>query len=188
MSVPQKFGVLPVRRSDKVCIFVDGSNTWAAVKSLGWFGIDWQSVRTWVSARYNLIHCMYYTAVLEDELANRIQPMLDYLSYNGYIVVSKLAKEYNDELTGKKKIKGNVDIELCVDAIDASLFCDDVFLFTGDGDFCALVERMQRNGTRVHIVSTKQSAQPMVADELRRKCNFFHDLADLRAEFERKES
>jgi uncharacterized LabA/DUF88 family protein len=56
---------------------------------------------------------------------------------------------------------------------------DHVVIFTGDGDFRALVGALQMRGRRVSVVSTLQTQPPMVADELRRQADQFIDLADL---------
>jgi uncharacterized LabA/DUF88 family protein len=52
-------------------------------------------------------------------------------------------------------------------------------LFSGDGDFRAAVEAVQRLGARVTVVSTVKSQPPMASDDLRRQCDSFVDLSDL---------
>lgn len=186
MNERQSFGVTSRTTSKfRACAFVDGSNTYAACKLLGW-DMDWSRLKQWLESRYDLVRIMYYSAVYDNPEENKIQPMLDYISYNGYVVVTKETRRWTDPETQRVKIKGNVDIEITVDALDASLFCSDIFLFTGDGDFRALVERIQRNGVRVHVVSTIQTRQAMIADELRRQADVFYDLADMRTILERE--
>ena len=80
---------------------------------------------------------------------------------------------------GRRKVKGNMDIELAVNAMEMAPHIDHMFLFSGDGDFRSLVEAMQRKGVRVSVVSTITTHPPMVADELRRQADEFVDLITL---------
>jgi uncharacterized LabA/DUF88 family protein len=104
--------------------------------------------------------------------------LIDWLDYNGYAVVTKPAKEFVDSL-GRRKVKGNMDIELAVDAMEMAGTIDHIVLFSGDGDFRSLVEAVQRRGVRVSVVSTITTQPPMVADELRRQADEFIDLVQL---------
>jgi uncharacterized LabA/DUF88 family protein len=104
--------------------------------------------------------------------------LIDWLGYNGFTVVTKPTKEFTDA-SGRRKIKGNMDIELAVQAIQLAATLDHIVLFTGDGDFRSLVADLQLRGKRVSVISTLQSNPPMVADELRRQADQFIDLADL---------
>ena len=124
------------------------------------------------------MRAQYYTALAEDQEYSSIRPLVDWLDYNGYTMVTKPTKEFTDAF-GRRKIKGNMDIELTVDAMRLVEQLDHVVLFTGDGDFRALVAAMQLRGRRVSVVSTLQTQPPMVADELRRQADQFIDLADL---------
>ena len=129
-------------------------------------------------SRGNLLRAFYYTALIEDQEYSSIRPLLDWLDYNGYTVVTKPAKEFTDS-TGRRKIKGNMDIELAVDAMEMADHIDHLVLFSGDGDFRPLVEAVQRKGMRVTVVSTISTQPPMIADELRRQADQFLDLAEL---------
>ncbi len=108
-----------------------------------------------------------------------IWPLIDWLDYNGYTVVTKSVKETIDA-HGRRKVRANMDIELAVDAMELARHVDEIVLFSGDGDFRSLVEAVQRRGVRVTVVSTISTHPPMVADELRRQADIFTDLADLR--------
>jgi uncharacterized LabA/DUF88 family protein len=129
-------------------------------------------------ARDNLIRAFYYTAMVEDQEYSSIRPLIDWLDYNGYRVVTKPAKEFVDS-AGRRKIKGNMDIELAIDALELAPRIDHMVLFSGDGDFRSLVEAMQRKGVRVTVVSTIQTQPAMVADDLRRQADEFLDLVHL---------
>lgn len=175
--------VLPFYPEDKVAVFIDGSNLYAAARSLE-FDIDYRKLLMWAASSGRLVRAFYYTALIEDADYSPIRPLVDWLDYNGYTMVTKPTKEFVDA-QGRRKIKGNMDIEIAVDMMEMSDNVDHIILFSGDGDFRRLIEAVQRKGVRVTVVSTIQSNPPMVADELRRQADFFIDLDSLRAEFGR---
>jgi uncharacterized LabA/DUF88 family protein len=80
---------------------------------------------------------------------------------------------------GRRKVKGNMDVELTVDVMEMGERVDHIVLFSGDGDFRRLVEAVQKKGVRVTVVSSIKTQPPMVADELRRQADIFVDLGDL---------
>jgi uncharacterized LabA/DUF88 family protein len=159
--------------SEKTALFIDGANLYHTVKSLG-FDIDYKRLLREFQSRGYLMRAFYYTAVIEDQEFSSIRPLIDWLDYNGYTVVTKATKEFVDQ-TGRRKVKGNLDIELAVDAMELAKHIDHMVLFSGNGDYSALVGAMQRHGVRVTVVSTL----PMIADELRRQADVFLDVADL---------
>ena len=158
-------------------LFIDGANLYATTKALG-FDIDYKRLLKEFQARDNLLRAFYYTAMIEDQEYSSIRPLIDWLDYNGYRVVTKPAKEFTDSL-GRRKIKGNMDIELAIDALELSSHIDHMVLFSGDGDFRSLVEAMQRRGVKVTVVSTIQTQPTMIADDLRRQADEFIDLVNL---------
>ncbi|MBX2854779.1 MAG: NYN domain-containing protein [Rhodobacteraceae bacterium] len=166
-------------RDERLALFIDGSNLYAAAKSLG-FDIDYKKLRTEFAQRGKLVRALYYTALVEDQEYSPIRPLVDWLDYNGFTMVTKPAKEYTDAM-GRRKVKGNMDLELAVDAMEIANSIDHMVLFSGDGDFRVLVEAIQRKGVRVSVVSTIRSQPPMIADELRRQADNFIDLEDLRS-------
>ena len=162
---------------DRIALFIDGANLYATAKSLG-FDIDYKRLIKECSGRGRLVRAYYYTALVEDQEYSSIRPLIDWLDYNGFAVVTKPAKEFVDSM-GRRKIKGNMDIELAVDAMEMADHLDQIVLFSGDGDFRSLVEAVQRKGCRVSVVSTIATQPPMVADELRRQADEFVDLAQM---------
>ena len=160
-----------VRTQRKIALFIDGANLYATAKSLG-FDIDYKRLLREFQSRGYLLRAFYYTAVVEDQEYSSIRPLIDWLDYNGYTVVTKATKEFVDQ-TGRRKVKGNMDIELAVDAMEIAGHIDHMVLFSGDGDFRSLVEAVQRRGVRVTVVSTISTQPPMVADELRRQADIF---------------
>ena len=162
---------------ERVGLFIDGSNLYAAARALG-FDIDYKKLLDLFASKGRLIRAFYYTALVEDQEYSPIRPLIDWLDYNGYTMVTKPTKEFTDA-TGRRKIKGNMDIELAIDVMEMAQYLDHVVLFSGDGDFRRLVEAIQRKGVRVTVVSTVRSQPPMVADELRRQADIFLELSDL---------
>jgi uncharacterized LabA/DUF88 family protein len=168
---------------ERIALFIDGANLYATAKTLG-FDIDYKRLLKEFQSRGKLIRAFYYTALVEDQEYSSIRPLIDWLDYNGYSVVTKPTKEFVDSL-GRRKVKGNMDIELAVDAMEMSGYLDHVVLFSGDGDFRSLVEAIQRKGVRVSVVSTNTTQPAMVADELRRQADEFIDLVHLAAKIGR---
>ncbi|MDA4846884.1 NYN domain-containing protein [Hoeflea poritis] len=171
---------------EKISLFIDGANLYATAKSLG-FDIDYRKLLTAFQGRGYLLRAYYYTALIEDQEYSSIRPLIDWLDYNGYRVVTKPAKEFTDS-GGRRKIKGNMDIELAVDAMEQSETVDHLVIFSGDGDFKSLVAALQRRGRKVSVVSTLATQPSMIADCLRRQADNFIDLASLKSEIGRAES
>ena len=165
-------------RDERLALLIDGANLYASAKALG-FDIDYRLLRQEFLNRGKLLRAIYYTALVENDDYSPIRPLADWLNYNGFTMVTKAAKEFTDS-QGLKKIKGNMDVELTVDAMELAPHVDHIVLFSGDGDFRPMIESVQRQGVRVSVVSTIRSQPPMIADELRRQCDNFIDLDDLR--------
>jgi uncharacterized LabA/DUF88 family protein len=170
--------------SSNIALFIDGANLHATAKALG-FDIDYRRLLNEFQTRGKVLRAFYYTALIEDQEYSSIRPLVDWLDYNGYTVVTKMTKEYIDAY-GRRKIKGRMDVELAVDAMQLAEHVDQMVLFSGDGDFRPLVEAIQRRGVRVTVVSTISSQPSMIADELRRQADVFIDLAELRTKVARE--
>jgi uncharacterized LabA/DUF88 family protein len=162
---------------ERVALFIDGANLYAAAKAVG-FDIDYKRLLEHFAAKGRLIRAFYYTALIDDQEYSPIRPLVDWLDYNGYTMVTKPAKEFTDS-AGRRKIKGNMDIEIAIDMMEMAESVDHIVLFSGDGDFRRLVEAVQRKGVRVTVVSTVRSIPPMAADELRRQADNFIELQEL---------
>lgn len=161
----------------RIALFIDGANLYATAKQLG-FDMDYRRLLREFQSRGNLIRAFYFTTLVESEEYSSIRPLVDWLDYNGYRVITKAAKEFTDA-TGRRRIKGNMDIELAIEMLELAPHLDQIYLFSGDGDFRPLVEAVQRKGVKVSVVSTVSTSPPMVADDLRRQCDEFIDLAQL---------
>ncbi len=169
---------------DRLALFIDGSNLYSAARALG-FDIDYKRLLEVFAKQGRLVRAYYYTALMDEQEYSPIRPLVDWLDYNGYTMVTKPTKEFTDS-AGRRKIKGNMDIEIAVDVMEMAENLDHVVLFSGDGDFRSLVEAIQRKGVRVTVVSTVRSNPPMAADELRRQADSFIELQDMEAEISRE--
>ncbi len=165
-------------RDERLALFIDGANLYAAARALG-FDIDYKLLRTEFARRGKLVRAFYYTALLETDDYSPVRPLVDWLQYNGFAMVTKTAKEFTD-VSGRRKVKANMDIELAIDAMEMACHVEHIVIFSGDGDFRRLVESLQRQGVRVSVVSTIRSNPPMISDDLRRQCDNFIELDDLR--------
>ena len=174
------------RMEDRVCLFIDGANLYSASRNLG-FDVDYRSLLAFFRARSRLIRAYYYSAVLDTEEYSPLKPLTDWLVYNGYTLVTKAAREFTDA-AGRRRIKGNMDIELAVDMLEMAPRIDHAILFSGDADFRRLVEAVQRHGTLVSVISSIRTTPPMVGDELRRQADQFVELADIAVEFTRRQT
>jgi uncharacterized LabA/DUF88 family protein len=165
--------------ANKIALFIDGANLYATSRSLG-FDIDFKRLLQEYESRGTLLRALYYTATIEDQEYSAIRPLIDWLDYNGYTVVSKPAKEFDDG-EGRRKVKRSMSIELVVDALELSNHIDHIVLFSGDGHFRSLVKAVQRRGVHVTVVSTPS----MIDDELRRQADVFTDLVELKSKIGR---
>jgi uncharacterized LabA/DUF88 family protein len=163
-----------LKQFNRIAIFIDGANLYSTAKLIG-FEIDFKRLLHEFRSRGSLLRAFYYTTIYDGDEHPSLQPLIAWLAYNGFVVVTKPAKEFNDQ-TGRRKIKGGINVELTIDAMEIAPRIDKMFLFSGDGDFHPLLKAMQRRGARVVVVSSMQTA----AQELRRQADEFIDIADLR--------
>jgi uncharacterized LabA/DUF88 family protein len=162
---------------ERLGIFVDGANLYGAARSLN-FDIDYRKMLELFAKQGRLVRAFYYTALPEEQEYSPIRPLIDWLDYNGFTLVTKPMKEYTDSL-GRRKVKGNMDIELAIDMMEMAPFLDHVVLISGDGDFRRLIEAVQRKGLRATVISTIRTQPPMISDDLRRQADMFIDLTEL---------
>lgn len=160
--------------NERIALFIDGANLYVTAKTIG-FDIDYKKLLNLFRSKAILVRALYYTAITDDQEYSSVRPLVDWLDYNGYTLVTKPTKEFTDA-SGRRKIKGNMDIELTVDAMELAGQLDHIVLFSGDGDFRSLVEALQHKGKRVSVVSTTRTQPPMVSDDLRRQADIFVDI------------
>jgi uncharacterized LabA/DUF88 family protein len=171
---------------ERTALFIDGANLYSASRNLG-FDVDYRNLLEYFRRNTRVIRAYYYAAVLETEEYSPLKPLTDWLAYNGYTLVTKPAREFTDA-TGRRRVKGNMDVEMAVDMLELCGRLDHVILFSGDADLRRLVEAVQRNGVRVSVVSTVRTTPPMIADDLRRQADQYLDLADIAPEFTRRQT
>ena len=169
---------------ERTALFIDGANLYSASRNLG-FDVDYRNLLEFFRSRTNVVRAYYYSALLDTEEYSPLRPLTDWLAYNGYSLVTKTAREFTDA-TGRRRIKGNMDVELAVDMLELAPHLDHAVLFSGDSDFRRLVEAVQRGGVRVTVVSSVRTQPAMAADELRRQADQFVELADIAPEFTRR--
>ncbi|MEG3640904.1 LabA-like NYN domain-containing protein [Magnetococcus sp. PR-3] len=175
------------RQNERVMVFIDGSNLYAAIRSLG-FDFDYKKLLRYFRSQANLVRAYYFTALGDDQEYSPIRPLVDWLAYNGYSVVTKPIKEYVDPVTGHKRTKGNMDIEIAVDMMKLAPYYDHAVLFSGDGDFRSVVEVAQDQGKVVTVISSLMTQPPMIADELRRQADYFIELNRIKEHLQRDPS
>ncbi len=168
---------------ERLALFIDGANLHATAKGLH-ADLDFRRLLGLFAARGRLVRALYYTAVVEGEEFSPVKPLIDWLDYNGFSVVTKPVKRFTDA-DGRSRIKGNMDMEMAVDLLELAPRLDHAVLFTGDGDFRRVVEAVQAKGVRVTVVSTLKTQPPQIADELRRQADVYLDLVDLLPEIAR---
>jgi len=163
---------------EKIAVFIDGANLYATARALD-MEIDYKQLKRFFAEKGRLLRAFYYTAIMDDQEYSPLRPLIDWLDYNGYTLVTKPLKEFTDD-HGRRKVKGNMDIEMAVDMLALADRVDHIVLFSGDGDFRRLIEAVQRKGVRVTVISSNRTQPNMVADELRRQADQFIDMDSLR--------
>lgn len=166
-----------IHPDERVAVFIDGANLYSAARALQ-FDMDYKKLLEEFRQHGRFIRASYYTALVEDQDFSPIRPLVDWLDYNGYRIVTKPAREYTDA-NGRRRFKGDMDLEIAVDMLEMAPFMDHAFLFSGDGDFAPLAGALQRKGVKLSVVSTIKSTPPMAADDLRRAADHFIDLTEL---------
>jgi len=177
--------IMSFLKTERTALFIDGANLYSASRNLG-FDVDYRNLLEYFRQRTNVLRAYYYSAVLDTEEYSPLKPLTDWLAYNGYNLVTKAAREFTDA-TGRRRVKGNMDVELAVDMLELAPKLDHAVLFSGDSDFRRLVEAVQRQGVRVSVVSTIRSSPPMIGDDLRRQADQFLELSEIAPEFTRRQ-
>ena len=172
--------------NERIAVFIDGANLYATAKALD-FDIDYKKLLLLFKSKATLVRAYYYTVLIEDQEYSPIRPLVDWLDYNGYTLVTKPAKEFTDS-TGRRRIRNSIDVELAVDVMEVAGKVDHIVLLSGDGGYRRLIEAVQRLGTRVTVISTVSVSPPMAADEIRRQADNFIDLVSLRDDISRQHS
>lgn len=164
-------------QTERLALFIDGANLYAAAKAIE-VEIDYRKLLEEFRKRGRLLRSYYYTALVESDDFSPIRPLVDWLQYNGFSVVTKPAKEFTDR-DGRRRVKGDMDVEIAVDMMNLADRIDHMVLFSGDGDLTRVVDAVKAKGVRVSVVSTVESQPTMISDDLRRAADNFIELQDL---------
>ena len=164
-------------KDERLALFIDGAGLFSTARALG-LEIDFRKLLAEFRDRGRLLRANYYTTIVENDEYSPVRPLIDWLAYNGFNVVTKPAREFTDR-EGRRRIRGNMNIELVVDMLETSAHVDHIVLFAGDGDFRRAVEVVKAKGTRVSVVSSVKGQPQTIADDLRREADTFIELADM---------
>ena len=158
-------------------LFIDGASLYSTARSLD-IEIDFRKLLTEFRNRGRLLRANYYTTIFDGDDYSPVRPLVDWLSYNGFNVLHKPAHEFTDR-EGRKRGRGNMNVEITVDMLKAASTVDHIVFFAGDADYRRLIEAVKAEGCRVTVVSSVKSQPQGVADELRREADVFIDLDEL---------
>lgn len=174
-----------------VYIFIDASNLWAAQKAKGRF-LDYGKVISHIQRRWNAkeIRVFYYTAYPADgtrsySLDGRHKFYTFLKKGLGFVVRKKELKRIGVSGEGGETIeeKGNMDVEMTIDALHNINRYDVAVLFSGDSDFLALIAYLRRRGKKVYIFSSKNN----VSQELRTGGDGYVDVLGIQEDIWGKE-
>jgi uncharacterized LabA/DUF88 family protein len=168
----------PFDMRERVAFFVDGANFYQTARNLN-IDIDYRRMLTSFVGEAYLLRAHYYTAMADDQEFSSLRPLIDWLDYNGFQITTKAMREFTDNNGQRRRVRPSLDVDLTVDAMTLAEKVNHIVLFSGDGNYRALVEALQRKGVKVTVVSSLKTNPSMVSDELRRTADHFLDLADL---------
>ncbi|WP_336944980.1 NYN domain-containing protein [Asaia sp. HN010] len=172
-------------KNERTAVFIDGSSLYYTAKTIG-FEVDYRRLLRYFKTNTKLLRAYYYAAIPETEEYSPLKPLTDWLAYNGFMLVTKNAREFTDQ-TGRRRLKGNMDVELAVDLLELADRIDHAVIFSGDADLRRVVEAIQRRGVRVTAVSSLRSSPSLIGDDLRRQVDQFIELGDIAGEFTRRQ-
>ncbi|MDO4244641.1 MAG: NYN domain-containing protein [Deinococcus sp.] len=163
---------------ERIALFIDGANVYAAAKRLGW-NFDHRKILEHFAGLGTLYNAFYYTAV-PAPIDDKQKRFVDALTYMGYTVRTRPLRENTDE-HGDTSRRASLDIELVTDLLTTTERYDVAVLLSGDGDFERPVEVLRARGKRVIVASIPE----MTSAELRNAADEYVDLGHIRASVER---
>ena len=164
-------------KEERLALFIDGASLYSSARALN-LEVDFRKLLREFRDRGRLQRASYYTTIVESDEYSPVRPLVDWLAYNGFNVVTKPAREYTDR-EGRRRVRGNMNVELAVDLVESAALVDHIVLFAGDGDFRRAVDAAKARGARVTVVSSIKGQPRTIADELRREADVFIDLNDM---------
>lgn len=163
-----------------VYIFIDASNLWQAQKARGKM-FDYEKLKKVLKIKYkaSTLEIFYYTAYpasgTRDYSLDGKHKFYTYLKKAlGFNVVKKELKRISvrDEDGDTIQEKGNMDVEMTIDAVHNVGKYDTALFFTGDSDFMPLVTYIRNKSKKVYIFSSKNN----VSQELRTGADGYIDV------------
>lgn len=164
-------------KDERLALFIDGTSLFSTARALG-LEIDFRKLLAEFRDRGRLLRANYYTTIVESDEYSPVRPLVDWLAYNGFNVITKPAREFTDR-EGRRRYRGSMNVDLAIDMLEGATQVDHIVLFAGDGDFRRLVEAVKAKGTRVTVVSSVKGQSQTIADDLRREADIFIDLNDM---------
>lgn len=163
-----------------IYIFIDASNLWQAQKAKGMF-LDYSKTVEWIRKKFSAtqVKVFYYTAYPANgtrsyDLGNRHKFFFYLKKGLGFEIIKKELKRIKtvDEQGEHFQEKGNMDVEITIDAIYYFKEYDVAAFFTGDSDFLALITHLRLRGKKVFIFSSKNN----ISEELRTGADGYFDI------------
>lgn len=167
----------------RVAIFVDGANMFYAQRDNGWH-IDYEKVYKYFTEGKQIWGAYYFTGTPPYDNISEIREYRKFkgaLIHIGYYVVDKEAKIIEDRVTGERKLKANLDVEITLNIMASIGSYDELVFLGGDSDFAPLIKHLRESGKHVTCVGRRQST----ALELINVSNRFIDLNEIREEIEK---
>jgi uncharacterized LabA/DUF88 family protein len=163
-----------------ISVFIDASNLWQAQKAKGRF-LNYEKLTAYIQERFNgtSITVFYYTAYpKEGTRAYSVAGKHAFYTYLkkglGFVVRKKELKQISVVSEHGEAIqeKGNMDVEMTIDAVHHCNSIDTAILFTGDSDFQALIQYLRNNGKKVFVFSSKHN----ISQELKTGSDGYTDI------------
>ncbi len=167
----------------RLFVFIDASNIWAAQKSKKKL-FDFSKLKNHIEKEYQVsdknLHIFYYVAypdigTRKYDISVKHNFFVFLKKRLSFIVVKKPLKRIkaqDDKGNNFVMEKGNMDVEITIDAIHNIKEYDLAILFTGDSDFLPLIKYIQKTGKKVYIYSSRNN----VSTELRIGANKYIDI------------
>lgn len=147
----------------RAAVFIDGANLFFTQRHLGW-QIDFSRLMAFFMSRYASVQAYYYVPASEP-VSEENAAFTRVLTAHGYRITSKPVKKIVNKETGVTVMKGNLDVELVVDALTGADEYDTFILFSGDSDFLPLLRALKEKGKEIMVYSTQGlSARELLAE------------------------
>lgn len=157
-------------KTDRIAIFIDGSNLFYAALQLG-IEVDYSKLLQKLVGDRRLLRAYFYTGI--DPLNEKQKGFLLWMRRNGYRVITKELHQLPD---GTKK--ANLDVEIAIDMLNIANYCQTIVLLSGDGDLAYALNSITYKGVQVEVVSLRS----MTSDTLINYADRYTDLQGIQRE------